>query len=239
MKTTIHKATERGHANHGWLNAHHSFSFGQWYDPKKVHFGALRVLNDDIIAPGMGFGTHPHDNMEIVTIPMEGELKHRDSTGREEVIHEGEVQIMSAGSGIQHSEFNPNKDQHTNLLQIWVIPEKRNIEPRYDQKIFAQEGRQNQWQTVVSPSDENALWINQQATFAITELEAGKAVDYHLTKPEHGIYLFVMEGEISMGKDLTLGKRDAVGIEASEQVQITATQNSKVLLIEIPMLELH
>ncbi|WP_053404128.1 pirin family protein [Persicobacter sp. CCB-QB2] len=237
MKTVFHKATERGHANHGWLDAHHSFSFAQWYDPEKVHFGALRVLNDDIISPGMGFGTHPHDNMEIVTIPLEGELKHKDSTGNEEIIREGEVQIMSAGSGIYHSEFNPNHDQHTNLLQIWVFPEKRNIEPRYDQKIFDQEGRHNQWQTVVSPDGEGALWINQKAYFNISNLEKGKNLNYEFRNPEQGGYLFVIDGSIEINGQ-KLGKRDAVGISETGQFEIKSLENSKLLLIEVPMLEL-
>jgi len=177
MQTIFYPAPERGHVNFGWLDSHHSFSFGHWYDPAKVHFGALRVLNDDIVSGGGGFGTHPHDNMEIVSIPLKGSLAHKDSTGTDGIIRTGDVQIMSAGSGIRHSEFNHSKTEPTNFLQIWVFPKQRDIKPRYDQRRFDTKDRINKWQVVVSPDQkENALWINQDARFALANLEEGKEI---------------------------------------------------------------
>lgn len=234
MKKIIHKAESRGHADHGWLNAHHSFSFANYYNPERVRFGLLRVLNDDIVQPGEGFGTHPHDNMEIVTIPLKGELAHKDSTGNKEVIHPNEVQIMSAGSGLTHSEFNNSKTDEVNLLQIWVFPKEKNIKPRYDQKVFEQADRLNKIQTLVSPKDDNALWINQDAYFSRTDLEKGKEVDYELNTKKNGVYIFVIEGKIEIDGDILL-KRDAIGIQETDKINIKAEVKSELLIIEVPL----
>lgn len=235
MKTIVQKAEERGHADHGWLNAHHSFSFASWYDPSKVHFGLLRVLNDDIVAPGMGFGEHPHDNMEIVTIPLKGSLRHRDSMGNSEAIKYGEVQIMSAGTGIRHSEFNDSQTEPVNLLQIWVFPKQRNIEPRYDQKRFDVSKRKNQFQTVVSPTKEGeSMWINQDAFFSLADIDAGTTLNYQSKHAGNGIYLFVIEGAVEVdGKQLN--KRDAISIYEFEKVDIKGIENAQILVIDVPM----
>jgi hypothetical protein len=239
MKTIIHRADERGHADHGWLNAHHSFSFAGYYDPSRVHFGLLRVLNDDIIAGGTGFGRHPHDNMEIVTIPLEGALKHQDSTGGEGVIRKGEVQIMSAGSGIFHSEVNASATEAVNLFQIWVFPKERNIQPRYDQKMFEKEKRMNRLCTVVSPDKEDAekdgaLWINQDAFFSLGAFENATEVNYKMHRPGNGVYLMVVEGsaEVDGGQ---LGKRDAIGIWETGDVTVQVPANTELLFVEVPM----
>ncbi|MBW7951904.1 MAG: pirin family protein, partial [Chitinophagaceae bacterium] len=180
MTTILHKANTRGNANHGWLNSYHTFSFANYYNSERTNFGLLRVLNDDTVSAGMGFGKHPHDNMEIVSIPLEGDLHHNDSTGRDKIIKQGDVQIMSAGSGIMHSEMNANKNKEVKFLQIWVYPEKRNIEPRYEQKTFSAEDRKNKLQTVVAPNDSNALWINQQAWFTLGNFDTNFSTIYTL-----------------------------------------------------------
>lgn len=234
MKKTIHRADSRGHADHGWLNAHHSFSFANYYNPERIRFGTLRVLNDDIVQPGEGFGTHPHDNMEIVTIPLKGELAHKDSTGNKEVIRTNEVQIMSAGSGLTHSEFNNSKTDEINLLQIWVFPKEKNIKPRYDQKVFKPEDRKNKIKTVVSPDDSEALWINQDSYFSLTNLDKEKSVSYEIKTKGNGLYVFLIEGQIEIAGE-KLSKRDAVGLEDIDSVEIKADENSEVLLIEVPM----
>ena len=234
MEKVIHKAEDRGHANHGWLDAHHSFSFANYYNPERTRFGVLRVLNDDIIQAGEGFGTHPHDNMEIVTIPLTGELAHKDSTGNKEVIRKNEVQIMSAGSGLTHSEFNNSKTDEINLLQLWVFPKERNIKPRYDQKVFEPADRQNKIQTLVSPKDENALWINQDAYFSRADIDKDVEVEYDLNTKKNGVYVFVIEGKIEFDGEL-LSKRDAVGITEADKIKITAKEKSEVLLIEVPL----
>lgn len=235
MKSIVHPASQRGFANHGWLQAAHSFSFAQYYDPSKVHFGLLRVLNDDIVAPAMGFGMHGHDNMEIVTIPLQGSLAHKDSLGSSGTISPGEVQIMSAGSGIQHSEFNASETESVNLLQIWVFPKERNIQPRYDQKAFDTSKSQNQFQLLVSPSQkEGSLWINQDACFSIGTFSPNQQANYALHFPENGVYVFVIEGEITIDNQL-LGKRDALGVYDTTEIAFTVQQEAKVLLIEIPM----
>jgi quercetin 2,3-dioxygenase len=235
MKTVIHKSDSRGHADHGWLNTYHSFSFANYHNPEKVHFGMLRVLNDDHVAQGMGFGTHPHDNMEIVTIVLSGALEHRDSMGNTAVIKPNEVQIMSAGTGITHSEFNHSKNEPVQLLQIWVFPKERNIKPRYDQKLFSPEERKNKLLTVVSPSKENgAVWINQDAWFSLGSLEKNKSIEYNLHEKGNGVYAFVIEGEISVG-EIDLGRRDGLGISETDKFNVNAKTNADVLLIEIPM----
>lgn len=236
MKTIYYKAAERGHANHGWLDAWHSFSFSGYNDPEKVHFGALRVLNDDMIIGGRGFGMHPHDNMEIVTIPLSGDLEHSDSMGNIGTIGRGEVQVMSAGTGIYHSERNKNIDKALKLLQIWVFPKLRDIEPRYDQRAFSVEDRKNQFQTIVSPlgSDDGGMGMNQDAWFSLTNLEAGKAINYAPKLTTNGVYAFVIEGEAEINGQL-LGRRDALGISETNEILIKANTDSEILLIDVPM----
>lgn len=236
MKTIFHKSTERGHANHGWLDSHHSFSFAHFYDPEKIHFGALRVLNDDIVQGGMGFGTHPHDNMEIISIPLNGDLEHKDSMGNTGVIRQNDVQIMSAGTGIQHSEYNKNKDRLVNFLQIWVFPKKKNIKPRYDQKTLKAEDRANKLQVIVSPdgSADDSVKINQDAWFNLGTLSKGTDVNYQLHDKTHGVYVFVIDGDVTVNGN-KLNKKDALGITESDAINITADNNSEVLLIEVPM----
>lgn len=235
MKKIVHLANERGFADHGWLKAAHSFSFAQYYDPAKVHFGLLRVLNDDIVAPGMGFGMHGHDNMEIVTIPLKGMLAHKDSLGSEGTITAGEVQIMSAGSGIRHSEFNGSASEAVNLLQIWVFPKERNIEPRYDQKRFDTELAQNRFQILVSPAEEEgALWINQNAVFAKGFFKSGGTYSYQVKHPGNGAYVFVIEGSIDLDSQL-LARRDAVGVYDADRFDFEVKEDAQVLVIEVPM----
>ncbi|ABZ96076.1 Pirin related protein [Leptospira biflexa serovar Patoc strain 'Patoc 1 (Ames)'] len=237
-KSTVQKkfypANERGHVNFGWLDSHHSFSFGHWYHPEKTNFGALRVLNDDIVEPSMGFGTHPHQNMEIVSIPLFGELAHKDSTGTNGIIKTGDVQIMSAGSGIQHSEFNHSSDKKVNFLQIWILPKVANIQPRYDQKTFHEAGRLNRFQTVVSPIDEEAVWINQDAYFSLATLEPGNTLSYKVHAPNQGIYAFLIQGKLEVA-GTTLERRDAVGLWGIDEYQFEAAVKSDFLVIEIPM----
>ncbi len=234
MKKTIHTSKSRGNANFGWLNSKHTFSFGQYYNPERIHFGKLRVLNDDIVAGGAGFSAHPHANMEIVSIPLAGALTHKDSTGNEKVITNGEVQIMSAGSGITHSEYNASKSEEVNFLQIWVLPQEKDINPRYDQKLFSKNERQNIIQTVVSPDDDEALWINQNAWFSLGDFKAETASDYKLHNSENGVYVFVIEGDVTIASE-RLSKRDAIGLWETNTVDFTAHSDVKLLFIEIPM----
>lgn len=237
MATTVfHPANQRGHANHGWLNAHHSFSFAGWYDPKKIHFGALRVLNDDIVAGGKGFGAHPHDNMEIITIILDGKLEHKDSMGHAQQIVPGEVQVMSAGTGVQHSEYNPAPSKQVNLLQTWIFPDKRGVQPRYDQKMFDAQERQNQLQMLVSPiyNDDAGLKIHQHAWIYRTSLDVGKEVTHTLHSSGHGAYVFVIEGKATV-EGQELGKRDAIGVSDTDSFTITAGANSDIIIFEVPM----
>jgi quercetin 2,3-dioxygenase len=235
MNTILYPAKERGQVNLGWLELFHSFSFGQYHDPKKVHFGALRVVNDDSIAGGGGFGTHPHDNMEIVTIPLEGKLTHKDSTGNEGIISKGDVQIMSAGTGIRHSEYNASSTEYAKLLQIWVFPKLKNIKPAYGQKTFDLKDRKNNWQVIVSPDTaELALNINQDARFSLVDLEAGKSINYEMKWKNSGLYLFVIDGAVK-AEGQSLSNRDALGISATEKVNIEAVSNTQLLAIEVPL----
>ncbi len=235
MKTTLHKAQTRGHANHGWLDSYHTFSFAGYYEPSRVHFGLLRVLNDDIVKGGMGFGQHPHDNMEIISIPLSGALEHRDNTGGHAIIRSGEVQIMSAGSGIAHSEKNASPKEEVNFLQIWVFPKARNIQPRYDQKVFEKSSRIDRLQTVVAPDQKDgALWINQDSWFTLTSLTPGTSVDYVVHKEGNGVYAFVIDGELTVG-DQALSRRDGLGIQDAARFQLQAKQATELLLIEVPM----
>ncbi|GIV29944.1 MAG: hypothetical protein KatS3mg028_1010 [Bacteroidia bacterium] len=234
MQKIVHRAKERGYANFGWLEAYYSFSFANYYNPEKVHFGALRVLNDDKILGGTGFATHPHDNMEIVTIPLEGGLAHADSIGQSGVILKNDVQIMSAGKGIYHSEKNAFADQITKHLQIWVFPKIRNIEPRYAQKSFSPESYQNRLQAVVAPDKPDALWINQDAYFWLGNFEKGQKTSYQIQKKGNGVYAFVIEGKAQMAQE-TLQKRDAVGVWETDNLEIEFQENTQILLIEVPM----
>jgi redox-sensitive bicupin YhaK (pirin superfamily) len=235
MKSIFYSAAERGHANFGWLDSYHSFSFGQWHNPQKMHFGALRVLNDDQVKGGAGFGTHPHENMEIVSIPLSGALAHKDSTGTSEVINTGDVQIMSAGSGISHSEFNASKTDPVNFLQVWIFPKQHDIKPRYDQKTFDAAQRVNQWQVVVSPDEkDNAVWINQDAKFSLATIAPGKELNYKNAFAGNGVYFFLLEGKATVA-DKELNRRDAIGVSETDSVGIKAIDAVSVLAIEVPM----
>ena len=234
MKTILHKAKERGHANHGWLDSYHSFSFSNFYNAEKVHFGALRVLNDDTVKAGYGFGKHPHDNMEIVSIPLYGDLAHNDSTGRNEIIRQNDVQIMSAGSGITHSEMNANKDKEVKFLQVWVFPKEYDIIPRYEQKTFDPQERINKIQTVVAPDNKEAVFINQDAWFSLGSFDKDFETIYQVKKDSNGVYAFVLEGEVEINGE-KLGRRDALGIWETGIINIKAAANTQVLLIDVPM----
>jgi quercetin 2,3-dioxygenase len=236
MKNAVlHKADTRGYANHGWLEARHTFSFANYYNPDRNQFGVLRVLNDDLIAGGMGFGTHPHDNMEIISIPLEGDLAHKDSMGNVETIKFGDVQVMSAGTGIQHSEFNPNQDKRTNLLQIWVFPKERGVTPRYQQITLNVNDRHNKLQQVLSPNaDDAGVWIHQDAWFNMGNFETGTKTEYRLNKKENGLYIFVIKGAVKVN-DQILEKRDGYGIWDFENLSLEATADAEVLFMEVPM----
>lgn len=235
MQTTLHTADSRGHANHGWLNSYHSFSFAGYHNPERMHFGALRVLNDDTVAGGMGFGAHPHDNMEIISIPLSGTLEHQDNAGNHGIIRSGDVQMMSAGTGIAHSEKNHSRSEQVKFLQSWIIPNKRNVTPRYDQQSFRAEDRHNQFQQVLSPSPDDAgVWIQQDAWFHLADFDAGHAVEYQVKKSGNGVYVFVLEGEANIaGQELR--RRDGLGIWETGQFDVQATTNTRLLLMEVPM----
>jgi len=236
MKTKIQRAEERGHASFGWLDSYHSFSFGHWYDANKIHFGALRVLNDDHVKAGEGFGTHPHDNMEIVSIPLEGALGHKDSTGTDGIIKTGDVQIMSAGSGIRHSEMNASNSDDVRFLQIWVVPKLHNIKPRYEQKTYSIDDRQNKWQIVVTPDEKDGgVWINQDAVFSLANIDGGKELSYKNKFNGNGVYIFLLEGEAEINGE-KLNRRDAMEISETEDFVIKASKDAEVLAIEVPMI---
>lgn len=237
MKTRLFPKSQRGTADHGWLQANFSFSFGNYYNPDMVQFGMLRVLNDDTIAAGTGFGNHPHDNMEIITIPLEGGLTHRDSMGNEATVHFGEVQVMSAGTGIYHSEMNASQTEQAKTLQLWIFPDKHNVAPRYDQKSFDLESSRDSLVNVVSPehmNDGHALWIHQNAFLHLGVFDAGHEFNYHLRIPENGLYIFLIEGELEINGD-TIKERDAYGVIEFNTLEIKTQAPSKILIIEIPM----
>jgi quercetin 2,3-dioxygenase len=235
-KTIIHRAESRGHANHGWLDTHHTFSFANYYDPERMHFGALRVLNDDRVNPGMGFGTHPHDNMEIVSIPLEGDLEHKDSMGNVAVIKHGDIQVMSAGTGIQHSEYNRNKDTLVKFLQIWVIPNKKNVTPRYDQITLDAKDRHNRLQQIVSPNpDDEGVWIHQDAWFHLGNFDKNFTAEYNIKKAGNGVYAFVLKGNFAI-EGVELKERDGIGIWDTDVISVESdTDGSEVLLMDVPM----
>ncbi len=236
MRTIIHPSASRGHADHGWLETYHTFSFASYYHPERMHFGALRVLNDDRVAPGKGFGTHPHDNMEIISIPLKGDLEHKDSMGNTAVIREGEVQVMSAGTGIYHSEFNKNTDREVRFLQIWVFPDKKNVVPRYDLVSTKDIQKKNTFYQILSPDpDDQGVWIHQQAWFHLGDFESGNTDSYLLRKNGNGIYVFVLEGEVEiLGQ--RLGRRDGFGAWDLGKFDLKSLTDAKVLLMEVPML---
>jgi redox-sensitive bicupin YhaK (pirin superfamily) len=235
MKTVLHKANTRGHANHGWLDTNHTFSFAHYHNPERMHFGVLRVLNDDFVDGGKGFGTHPHDNMEIISIPLSGDLEHKDSMGNTTMIKQNDVQIMSAGTGIQHSEYNKNRDQKVNFLQIWVFPKVRNIVPRYDQLTFKPEDRINKLQQIVSPvKEDEGVLINQDAWFHLGNLKSGFNTDYKIKQKGNGVYAFVLEGDVTIN-DQKLNKRDGFGVWDVDVLTIKADTDAELLLMDVPM----
>ena len=235
MKKVFHPASSRGAADHGWLQAKHSFSFANYYNSERVQFGALRVLNDDIIAPGMGFGTHPHDNMEIITIPLDGTLEHKDSLDNIGVIETDEIQVMSAGSGVYHSEYNKNKDQSVSLLQIWVFPNKKNVTPRYDQKNIKDLKKVNSFYPIVTPNQNGpGMWIHQDAWFHLGEFDKETRINYNINKKGNGVYAFLIEGSVQIDGE-SLEKRDALGLWDTESFELLANPNSRILLIEVPL----
>lgn len=235
MKTTLHKSDTRGHSSERWLSSFHTFSFADYYDAERVHFGTLRVINDDTIAPGCGFGLHPHDNMEIITIPLEGNLEHKDSMGNGTVIRHGEIQVMSAGTGITHSEFNPDKNQQTKLLQIWVIPNKRHVSPRYGQLSWIKYAKNNQWQQILSPfSDDAGVWIHQNAWFHIGTFDMDKEFSYSLKDKRNGLYIFVIDGTVTVENQI-LNTRDGYGVWETDQISFATATKSTILLMEVPM----
>ena len=233
--SVLHKADTRGNANHGWLQSYHTFSFANYYNPERMHFGVLRVLNDDTVESGRGFGTHPHDNMEIISIPLEGDLEHKDSLGNVAIIQNGDVQVMSAGTGIQHSEYNKHKDQAVKFLQIWVFPDKRNVTPRYDQMTLNPTDRHNQLQQIVSPNPDDAgVWIHQNAWFHLGKFDKGVSMDYDFKSKGNGLYVFNLNGSITVNDQL-LEARDGFGIWDVEMVNIKADSDAEFLLMEVPM----
>lgn len=233
---TVHKANSRGHADHGWLDAWHSFSFASWHNPERMHFGALRVLNDDTIAAGKGFGTHPHDNMEIITIVTEGALMHKDSMGNEGIIKAGDVQVMSAGTGVRHSEFNPDPEHRTKLFQVWLFPRQRNATPRYDQITLDPKDRVNKFQQIVSPDPNDAgTWIGQDAWFQLGKFNGGRTERYAIKREGNGVYAMVVSGSAEIHGQ-PLSTRDAIGISAVDDLEIkTGPEGAELLLIDVPM----
>ena len=237
MKTIIHKADTRGYADHGWLKSYHTFSFASYQDSERMNFGMLRVLNDDVVQPKMGFGTHPHQNMEIISIPLKGALSHKDNMGNKRAIEVGEVQVMSAGTGLTHSEFNDSKTEEVNFLQLWIIPEEMSVEPNYEQREFPAEANKNKLQTVVAPKDKlegDALPISQQAYIYRTSLDAGKSIDIGLKSDNSGLYIFLVEGEVEV-EGSSLAKRDAIGVYETNQISIESKEHSELIIIEVPM----
>ena len=235
MNTVLHKANTRGNANHGWLNSHHSFSFANYHNPERMHFGVLRVLNDDVVASGKGFGMHPHDNMEIISIPLEGDLEHKDSMGNVAVIKEGDVQAMSAGTGIYHSEYNKNKNKAVKFLQIWIFPKERSIAPNYTQISLRDVEKKNEFYQILSPNKNDAgVYIHQDAWFHLGKFEEDICTTYHIKKRGNGVYAFILEGNAEIGSE-KLEKRDGFGIWNTSDFEIKADKNSRILLMEVPM----
>ncbi len=235
MKTVFHSADSRGYADHGWLKSYHTFSFANYHNPERVHFGALRVLNDDSVQQGMGFGSHPHSDMEIISIPLEGDLEHKDSMGTGSVIRKGEIQVMSAGTGIYHSEYNKNPDQPVKFLQIWIFPNKKGVEPRYDQVNISAGEKRNDFQQILSPDREGSgVWIHQDAWFHLAKFDSGFSKEYTLKKDGNGVYLFVLNGAAKVGGH-ELNRRDGLGIWDTSSFTVEATEDAEILMMEVPM----
>ncbi|KMQ71174.1 pirin family protein [Chryseobacterium koreense] len=235
MKTILHKAATRGFADHGWLKSHHTFSFANYYNPERMNFGVLRVLNDDMVESGMGFGTHPHRDMEIISIPLEGDLEHKDSMGTTAVIRKGEIQVMSAGTGVMHSEYNKNSDEKVKFLQIWVIPNKMNVTPRYDQISIKENAKPNDFQQILSPNeDDEGVWIHQDAWFNLANFDQGVSKEYRIHKKGNGVYVFVLKGGAKIGNQI-LETRDGFGIWETDSFILEATEDAEILLMEVPM----
>lgn len=234
--TVLHKANTRGEANHGWLHSFHSFSFASYYNPERMNFGMLRVLNDDTVSGGMGFGTHPHDNMEIISIPLEGDLEHKDSMGNTTVIRNGDIQVMSAGTGIQHSEYNKHQNETVKFLQIWVFPNKRNVTPRYDQITLDKNDRHNKLQQILSPNPEDeGVWIHQDAWFHMGDFENGKTETYQIKKKGNGVYAFILKGKFTIN-NIDLDVRDGLGLTNTDTIEIISkSDDAAILLMEVPM----
>lgn len=231
----LHKSETRGDANHGWLHSRHTFSFADYNDPERIHFGMLRVLNDDMVEAGMGFGTHPHDNMEIISIPLEGDLEHRDNMGNVSVIKHGDIQVMSAGTGITHSEFNKNKDKAVKFLQIWVFPNQRNVKPRYDQISLNIADRHNKFRQILSPNpDDEGVWIYQNAWFHLGRFDNGFSADYTIKAKGNGVYAFILSGEMNVFSQ-ALKSRDGIGIWDVDKFSVKADSDAEILLMEVPM----
>ncbi|MDJ0646177.1 MAG: pirin family protein [Flavobacteriaceae bacterium] len=237
MKSIIHRAASRGYADHGWLRSHHSFSFAGYHNPERMNFGALRVFNDDVVKPKMGFGTHPHNNMEIISIPLSGALSHKDSMNNKRAITSDEVQAMSAGTGLTHSEFNDSTSEEVNFFQLWIVPDTQNVNPRYDQKHFHSNERKNEFQVLVdsiASKHIDSLKIHQDAKISRIELEDGKTINYELKSDKHGVYIMNIRGSISTAGE-QLEQRDAMGIWETDEIALTATENSDILIVEVPM----
>jgi redox-sensitive bicupin YhaK (pirin superfamily) len=232
----LHKADTRGFADHGWLKSYHTFSFAGYHHPERMHFGVLRVLNDDMVSGGMGFGTHPHDNMEIISIPLEGDLEHKDSMGNTTVIRKGDIQVMSAGTGVRHSEYNKNKDEAVKFLQIWIYPNKRNVQPRYDQVSLSLDDRHNKLQQVLSPNpDDEGVWIHQDAWFHMGNFDKEVSTNYQMKKETNGVYCFILKGSFTINGE-ALSTRDGMGIWDTSNIEIIATEDgAEILLMEVPM----
>jgi redox-sensitive bicupin YhaK (pirin superfamily) len=231
----LHKANSRGNANHGWLQSWHTFSFANYHDEERMSFGVLRVLNDDTVAAGMGFGAHPHQNMEIISIPLEGDLEHKDSMGNETIIKHEDIQVMSAGTGIQHSEYNKNKDKPVKFLQIWVIPNKMNVTPRYDQITLKKSDRKNKLQQILSPNaNDEGVWIHQNAWFHLADLESGFATEYEVKNSNNGVYVFVLSGDVIINNQ-ELTTRDGLGILNTSTIKLEAITSTEILVMEVPM----
>lgn len=234
--SVIHKADSRGKADHGWLVSNHTFSFANYHNPERMHFGVLRVLNDDKVEAGRGFGTHPHDNMEIISIPLEGDLEHKDSMGNSTIIKSGDIQVMSAGTGIMHSEFNKNNDSLVKFLQIWVYPNKRNVTPRYDQITLDKSKGQNKFQQILSPNaDDEGVWIHQDAWFHLGNFENNVETNYHIKKKGNGVYAFILKGSAEIGGQ-KVETRDGFGVWDISDLNIkSTTEGTEILLMEVPM----
>jgi redox-sensitive bicupin YhaK (pirin superfamily) len=237
MKTELHPASERGHANHGWLDTYHSFSFATYFNPAREQFGCLRVLNDDTVDGGTGFDLHPHNNMEIITIMLEGALEHRDSMGNIQVINRGEVQVMTAGTGIYHAEYNHSETEQVKLFQLWIFPREKGLKPRYDQKLYADQNKKNELIMLVTPDtkqQEDTLWIHQDAFISTINLTKESAFSYDIRIAGNGVFLFVVNGKASVNNNV-LSNRDGIGISETELFQIQAIEDSNLLFIEVPM----